>query len=57
MAGVQAASEQDPNAGMPEIKYSADPVDWNEYNGRWEQLWSLGLQPGQVRVRVGVRDR
>lgn len=23
-------------------------VDWHEYHGRWENLWSAGLEPGTV---------
>lgn len=52
MAEAGAAAGSDPVKGAPEMRYSGtDQVDWAEYNSRWEHLWSLGLQPGQVRTK------
>lgn len=35
----------------PQKSHQADgvtSVDWQEYNSRWDRIWSDGVQPGQV---------
>lgn len=36
-----------------QFKLKEGPVDWQDYNSRWNKIWSDGLNPGQVRVKLG----